>query len=884
MKTKYYLISASVLLALPFTANFAASYETAKFLGRPDADNYVDEPRGFDTDTDDIYLVDTINNKIEKVNSAGALEAVAGSGEYGFSNGAVASAQFAEPKDIAVFGENGEQLFVADTNNNVIRKIENGQVSNFLTGLSSPQGVAIDGDTLFISDTGNNRILGISRAGGSATEFASNLNQPTKLLYWPSARSIIFVNAGEGTVRAVNLNTGVVSDPLIDNLEDIGGIFLQQRNLYVVSSYSIGVFNEIWKVRLNKPSANSNVTTSSTTLLSKVRETEQLNWPSDVLLRQETLDWEEYYSWDESLLYAPAAAKDSGPTCGLKIREAGQSAWRSRWQLTLNNQDTVYEQDFMLKPQYQGDQVFFRVKTQYDNKNLSERKRQRQRTRNQSGYEQSRIFGLPVLSTNHRASRSVRVHWGGMRDAESFNVQLWHNGERLKTFRNLTKTYKKIPKRYLVPNQDYQFRVQACTDSGCQDYTDFKTFRTVPAKPKRIGKVVPMKSLRMRPLTNGKFMATLQFKLRKPSKHLRAVVELCAKEPEHDDTVTFNRIYVLYKGGSSILAWRNDGTFPEHIIGEHRFEDNVGSAAEALIGRPKDLVFSSDGTKLYLSENNKLAVYDLTADMLSELAGHEMDSYREGTGDGARFSDPTAITLSPDDDWLYVVDRNNHRIRKVDTATGETHYITGAGGNNFSFVTQDSNGYAEGGPCEDEFDLAVAGCAYFNRPTGIALSPDGKTLYVAEGSNNRVRSVNIATGQTSLIAGDGSTSIFNGPYTLDVSSDGKTLYVADKYNGAIKAVNLTTKVVTTVVSQLSIPEYVKEDNGILYWTEAGSHRVRAMSLSSRVVVTLSGSGSVGYVNGAGSAAQWHNPKGFDFRAGKMYVADTTNDAIRTIMF
>ncbi len=925
MKQINYIILA---LALAPVAASAADYQTDTFLSQDDYGNnvaadsaYLDEPRGFDTDKDNIYVVDTINNRVEKIDAAGTLTRVAGSGEYGYKNDVAAFAQFAQPQDVAVFGENGEQIFIADTNNNAVRKLENGVVSTLVNGLSAPAGVAIADDTLFISDTGNNRILGIYRGGGTPVEFGKNLNQPTKLLYWPEARSIIFVNFGEGTVRAINVNTGKLSEPLIKDLEDIGGIFLQKRNLFVASSYSIGVFNEIWKVRLSPPNPSGLVTAVRTTRLEHDRETEHLNWPSDILIKNDTLSWEEYYSWEPNLLYTVAAPKPkSQPTCDLKIRAPGQSLWRDRWNITLNSKEKLYRQNYILRSAYQGDQVYFQVRTQYHNAKLSKAKLTKQHQLNQSSSNKSQIFAVTPetsqpqvgatitrLRSSHRLARAATLHWNSVTGASSYRVQLWQNDERLKTFTVTTGHSQRVPKKYLQPNTAFQFRVSACTASGCSDWSAGKTFRTKPAKVKRIAKIVPVRAVRMRPLASGNFLATLQFRLHQPSKHLRAQVELCAKDQTHATTVSSNRIYVLYKGGSAILAWRNDATLPQRFAGEHRFQDRLGDRAEALLGRPKDLVFNHDQTKLYMIVNNKLVVYSFVSGRLEELAGHVMDSYTEGIGDAARFSDPTALAISPDDVWLYVVDRNNHRIRKVNTETGETVYITGAGDSNFAFLSEESNGYQEGGPCLDEFDRGVAGCAYFNRPTGLAISTDGKTLYVAEGSNQRIRAVNVDNGQTSLIAGSGeagfkngigSAAQFNGPYTLDISADGGTLYTADKYNHAIRAINLTTKAVTTVVGQgtqgfrngykstaaLAIPEYVEEENGVIYWTEAGTHTVRALFLASGQVITISGNGQRGYVNGPGSSAEWQNPKGFAFRAGKMYVADSTNDVIRTITF
>lgn len=912
----------AVLAIGPALPALAADYSTSTFLSNNDAgsggqavDAYIDEPRGLDMSSEAIYVVDTVNNVIEKIDQTGVLTTIAGTGNYGLVNGAAAVAEFASPEDIAVFGEQAEQIFIADTGNNEVRKLENNTVASFLTGLSGPKGVEISGDTLFISDTGNNRILGMSRAGGTATAFASGLNQPTKLLFWPEARSIIFVNFGEGSVRAVNVDTGKVTGPLISDLEDIGGIFLEKRNLFVVSSYSIGVFNEIWKVRLGEPDPSGQVQALSTKRLSLQRETEHLNWPTDAVMRENTLAWEEYYTWDPNLIYTePSAAQKNQLQC-LPIRKPGQNHWRKQWYMKIDRQQAVYQQNFILRPSYQGDQVFFRVKLQYDNKKLSEKKRQKSRDKNQSAWKKSIIFAnddltAPTnLTASQRQASRVTLAWDAVTGANKYQVQLWHNDKRVDTKSNVKNTSATFTTKYVDGNQVYTARVRSCTGGDCSAWSDFYSFRTPPAKPFNVAKVLPARGIRMQALASGKYLATLQFRLRQPNntinKQLRAKVQLCSKHLHHPDTITTKRLYVLYKGGSALLVWHNDGKLPELFAGKHRFQDDYGSTADALLGRPKDLVLTGDQTTMYIAENNKLAVYDFSSQQLTELAGHVMDSYTEGTGTAARFSDITDIDLSSNGKWLYVVDRNNHRIRKVDTTTGTSHYITGAGGTNFLFESDESNGYQEGGPCADEFEQNVAGCAYFNRPTGIVLSPDDKTLYVAEGSNNRIRAVNVNTGKTSLIAGSGdagfkngtgSSAQFNGPYSLDITSDGKTLYVADKYNHAIRKITLSSKVVTTVTGTgsighrdgtlssavLAIPEYVQEDNGVLYWTEAGTHSIRAAVLSANSVFTISGNGSRGYVDGVGSGAEWNNPKGIDVRGNKLYVADSTNDVVRTI--
>lgn len=77
-----------------------------------------------------------------------------------------------------------------------------------------------------------------------------------------------------------------------------------------------------------------------------------------------------------------------------------------------------------------------------------------------------------------------------------------------------------------------------------------------------------------------------------------------------------------------------------------------------------------------------------------------MDSYTEGTGKEVRFSDPIGIILSRNEKFLYIIDRNNNRIRKLNLKTRQTFYITGAGEINSSAASQ--NDYQEGGPCQNE--------------------------------------------------------------------------------------------------------------------------------------------------------------------------------------
>ncbi|MFH1171391.1 MAG: beta-propeller fold lactonase family protein [bacterium] len=376
------------------------------------------------------------------------------------------------------------------------------------------------------------------------------------------------------------------------------------------------------------------------------------------------------------------------------------------------------------------------------------------------------------------------------------------------------------------------------------------------------------------------------------------------------------RLLLLQQGGSSLFSVNLQGEDLVQIAGKHRFQDEMGSRSTAQLGRPKALAFSPDKSRLYISyaNSNKIAVMRMKTGQVSVLAGYAMDNYREGTGTDARFSDISALVVSPDGKTLYVADRNNQRIRTVNVTTGETSYLIGAGIVNLISDTNATeqidqsykNGYKEGGACPDVFTSRVAGCAYFDRPTGLALTKDGKTLYVADASNNRIRKINLQTKTTALIAGSGKAgfvngvgkkAVFNGPSALALSRDGKSLFVTDKYNHTIRQIVLATKTVTTLAgdgrpgyregifgkARFSIPEFLTTDaKGNLYVTESGGLRIRKLDLTRRTTSLVSGSGIRGNRNGAAPVARWNNPKGIVIFGSRALVADSKNDLIRIL--
>jgi hypothetical protein len=159
-----------------------------------------DEPVGVAVDSSgNVYVADKLNNLIRMITSDGVVTTLAGSGAQGHNNATGTSASFNEPEGVAVdsFGN----VFVADTTNDIIRKITpSGSVSTYAgialssgstnsstvataATFSTPAAVAVDSNgNVYVADSGNNVIRkiapGTATVGGVVTTFATGFDSP----------------------------------------------------------------------------------------------------------------------------------------------------------------------------------------------------------------------------------------------------------------------------------------------------------------------------------------------------------------------------------------------------------------------------------------------------------------------------------------------------------------------------------------------------------------------------------------------------------------------------------------------------------------------------------------------------------------------------------
>ncbi len=131
---------------------------------------------------------------------------------------------------------------------------------------------------------------------------------------------------------------------------------------------------------------------------------------------------------------------------------------------------------------------------------------------------------------------------------------------------------------------------------------------------------------------------------------------------------------------------------------------------------------------------------------------------------------------------LYIADWGNHRIRKIDAASGNISTVAGSG------AAGPGNGGFDG-------DGGPADAALLDGPFGVAVDGSGN-LFIADTDNHRIRKVDAATGDISTVAGSGAAGFsgdggpataarLNGPFGVAVDGAGN-LYIADADNHRIR--------------------------------------------------------------------------------------------------
>jgi hypothetical protein len=200
-----------------------------------------------------------------------------------------------------------------------------------------------------------------------------------------------------------------------------------------------------------------------------------------------------------------------------------------------------------------------------------------------------------------------------------------------------------------------------------------------------------------------------------------------------------------------------------------------GPAPVARFNSPRDCVVFRDLVYVTDLANHAIRVVHSRTGHVHTLAGSGSAGIANGRASAATFSQPAGIDVLPSG-WLVVGSQSEHRVRLVDTATGDAISFGSPGGSSGNTNT------AIGSP----FDSA--GNVRMSSPKGVAASRDGLFVYVADSGNNAVKKMFVQQGAAScappslhamtaaphelISTQDSGNSVANGLFGRSVGCDG----------------------------------------------------------------------------------------------------------------
>ena len=302
---------------------------------------------------------------------------------------------------------------------------------------------------------------------------------------------------------------------------------------------------------------------------------------------------------------------------------------------------------------------------------------------------------------------------------------------------------------------------------------------------------------------------------------------------------------------------------------------------------------------------------------VSTLAGSDAAGSTDGTGAAATFDNPVNVVVNPNGN-LTVADFEQGMIRTV-TPEGN---VTTAMSDQTSFARPFGLAYSANGTLHVgtdtntdannssgmgslwTVDTSVGNASLvfeeIGRPRGLAFA--GDTLFMSHPPHHVVQAfdgnelVDLA-GQWNcpgFADGTGSEARFYIPYDVDRLPNGD-LVLVDAGNHSIRLVTPDGAVSTLAgtgnpgmvdgglaTAQFKAPRAIAVgDDGMIYVSDLGNHRIRRIDVDGNVVQTLAGDGTPGFADGAGESARFFGQEGMDLSPDGtlLYVADGTEGKV-----
>ncbi len=214
-----------------------------------------------------------------------------------------------------------------------------------------------------------------------------------------------------------------------------------------------------------------------------------------------------------------------------------------------------------------------------------------------------------------------------------------------------------------------------------------------------------------------------------------------------------------------------------------------------------------------------------TSPIITTIAGSGTMGY---SGDGgsaisAKLSRLNAVAIDSTRNLLYIADTGNHRIRRVDLASGIITTLSGTGRNSYS---------GDGG---------LASAAELNGPKGVAVD-DGGSIWITDSQNHRIRLVDRQTNIITTVAGTGTdgfsgdngdpkAAMLDSPSCISLDAS-RNFFIADSHNMRVRQVLTPARQGRVDLLSSWAPDGLYQRNSVTgEWTKITSHASRVASSS-----------------------------------------------------
>ena len=323
------------------------------------------------------------------------------------------------------------------------------------------------------------------------------------------------------------------------------------------------------------------------------------------------------------------------------------------------------------------------------------------------------------------------------------------------------------------------------------------------------------------------------------------------------------------------------------------YEGDGGSATDALIGEAYGCAFDTDNN-LYICDGRNHTVRRIEREtwLITTVAGTGVSGYSGDGGPATLSTMDNLYSLSVDTNGdIYIVDRYNAAIRKVDRSSGIITTVAGTGVPGYS---------GDGGPGTQ---------AQMKEPNDCFLDRNGGLL-IADIQDQRIRRLDLKTGIISTFAGNGeklrngdgrpaTEASIMGPRAVCMDNLGNT-YIAEREGNGVRKVN-PDGIISTFAgtgemgyagdNDLAIratggaPKALRCDhNNNLIVVDTENNAVRQISSDTNIVTTIAGGHRGGDGDGGHAVdAGLERPHGCGIdNDGNLYIADGMNHRVRVV--